>query len=1095
MFRSIIPTTVGLNNSKYVHANIDEEYELFESNDSEVKERNKTNDEATSPKHILSASNSYNIKLNHLENCKTPEELALKILKSQNFQNKRKYTNENLVLCEKKKKTNTHVNNEQFIYSTYGCPHGRYSSSSSLGRQTTQTSNLNNFSFYKAPPDGYMYNRGSYSSERRLDRDMLPLRNSSNYHGYVDKYKRLSGTYGSQQTGFSNIQWCHNRCEEMASAPPFLSTCNHIDQRVINEMDKMKVACKYQFSTLNKFDKIGISPGRSNIFAEPPHWVSKGIGEAYTGGAHKEGAHYNAIDVEAVYDHLSSYNPPKVEPTDEEPIKKPPSDDAALQRFPHSPPTKDVQAEGTHTYGDPPDGTTLHVKGEGDKQDNPVSILANAKEGDEHEDPSQEGICIPDMPKQKSVEKKAEAISQWRESAQIEGTAQSQNTLGTMDDMQIKEVEAKWVELARGESEQLLEGDIIADVEEGAGADAEGELPRLNDPNENANKGIEYDMEKSNDRVVTHYCDASIQPIDNNRRWVQLEQHMDSFLSINSSDINRNKKMKRIVTSLEGCLKNDKHIVYDEGSKVELVLEKIFANVKEFLSKEICYRRGRKRDMELSLSGERTEESRHAHGSGTYSNVEDQNGTEDERDEVSQSGSDTHNRVDEEDETLRAGEGAHRSRSKGSSKDATKNAPQNGPKKDGKKDVKKDGKKDGKKRGPNNSRSAKQPNEAVMTDLIYGHYNILLYLILLKFECFKKYVDTEEINEQVLINLKINFKNVILKLCQCEIKNRVIQFYHVHETYLVQLNWVYEKCLLYLSDLYMYIEEYDTVLVNLLDLCTLTLQTNYNVQNIILNSSNLLLRLFRNQNRKKMKKYVLDDILSNINNVNFRYNKLTFRNSQVNSTYIHLITFLLIKIAESFSHYEGDLKRKYILDQQRGGGSKGTPATSTIHNRFDSETDNDDEDDDEYYVGKCSKETCNGRRRNRSRHNGGKRNTGNAPGKKDAAQSDQSRSLSIFTSEDEDNSTCSGEPTKNSHTKGGKKKCTTGRQPPRKYQINTKKEKPKYSLRKKTTTRSYLYHYDYASTTHEYESEEKNDKKRETNINNNKKKKKKKKTF
>ncbi|ANQ10396.1 Uncharacterized protein PCOAH_00041030 [Plasmodium coatneyi] len=1074
MFRSIIPTTVGLNNSKYVHANIDEEYDLCESNDSSVKERNKTNDEATSSKRILSASNSYNIKISHLENCKTPEELALKILKSQNFQNKRKYTNEDHIPCEKKKIKNAHVNNERIIYSKNACPYGRYSSSSSLGRQTTQTSNLGNFNFYRGPPDRYMYHGGRYSSERRLDRDVLPPRNSSNFHGFIDNSNRLCNTYRREQSGFSNIHWSHNRCEEMSSEPAILNSWNHIDQRVINEMDKMKLACKYRFSTFKKFDRIGIPPGRNNIFSEPPRVVSKGMEKTYTGEAFPEGAHDNAIDVEVVYDHLSSYNPEKVDPTDEERLKKPPPDDATLQDLPQSLPTKDAQGEEKHTYKDPPDGTTHHLKCQDDKESNPVSTLAKAKEGDENGDSSQGGKSIPDMPNQKSVQKKDGAVSLWREPIQIEGTAESPNKVVKVHDMQIKEMESKWVEVPRGENGQNLEGGIEADVE--SDVDEEEESPQPDDPKDNANRCMQNDLEQNKKMMVTNDCNVSIHPRENNRSWAQLEQHMDSFLNISPTDMNKNKKMKRIVTSLEGCLKNDKHMVYDEGSKVELVLEKIFANVKEFLSKEICYRRGRKKDMASSYEGEREGEIRHAQGSGTYSNVEDDHSTVDEQDEVSQSGSDTRNNADEAGEAVPEGEGVPRSRSKGGnkgrSKGGTKNAPHSNPHNGEKR------------RGANSSRSAKQPNEAVMIDLIYGHYNILLYLILLNFECFKKYVDTEELNEKVLINLKINFKNVVLKLCQCEIKNRVIQFYHVHETYLVQLNWVYEKCLLYLSDFYAYIEEYDTVLVNLLDLCTLTLQTNYNVQNIIVNSCNLLLKLFRNKNRKKMKKYVLDDILSNINNVHFRYNKLNFRNSHVNSTYIHLTTFLLIKIADSFSHYEGDLKRKYFLDRQRGGGSKGKSAKRKIHDDFHSETDNHDEDDDdEYYPGGGPKEAHNRSRRN-------------VRGSEDHEQSDQSLSLSIFTSEDDRSSTCSGEPPKRSHPKGGKKTRTTGREPPRQNQMNAKKEKSKYSLRKKKTTKRDPHYYYHVSSTHEYESDNKEeDKKGEANICNKKKKKKKKKNI
>ncbi|OTN66469.1 Uncharacterized protein PKNOH_S09546400, partial [Plasmodium knowlesi] len=1036
MFRSIIPTTVGLNNSKYVHANIDEEYDLSGSNDNAVRERNKIIDEVTSSKRILSASNSYNIQIDHLENCKTPEEIALKILKSQNFQNKRKYTHENHVLCEKKKQNkNAHINNERIIYSKNACPYGRYSSSSSLGRQTTQTSNVDNFSFYKDPPHGYMYNGGNYMYDRRFNRDVLPPRKSCNFHGFVDNSSRLCGTHRMQQRGFSNMHWCHKRCEEISSEPAILSSCNHIDQMVINEMDKMKLACKYQFSTFKKFDKIGMPPGRNNILSEPPLGLSRGMREACPGDTYaEEGDHDNAIDVEVVYDHLSTYNPPEDVATYEEPLKNPPSDHA--------------QGEGKHMSKDPPDDTTNHLKCKDDKDSNSVSILGDTKEGDENVDPSQGEELVPDMPNQRSAKKEDGTISEWGEPTQVEQTEGTPNKVDKMDDMQIKEMEWKFVKLPRGECGKKLEEGIETGVKIGTEAekeaiaeediDAEEERPQSDDPKEKVNRYIENDFEKNNQMMGTHDCNVSIHPRDNNTRWDQLEQHMDAFLSINSRDIHKNKKMKRIVTCLEGCLKNDKNMVYDEGRKVELVLEKISANVKEFLSKEICYRRGRKKDMALSVEEERKEESIHGEESGTYSNVENEQGTEEERDEFSQSGSDnTQNQADEADETVPQRESAPRSRSKGGSKvcnkgcnkvcnkgcnkgcskDATHSnphyAPHNGEKQ----------------RGANNSRSAKQPNEAVMIDLIYGHYNILLYLILLNFQCFKKYLDTEELNEQVLINLKINFKNVVLTLCQCEIKNRIIQFYHVHESYLVQLNWLYEKCLLYISDFYIYIEEYDTILVNLLDLCTLTLQTNYNVQNIIVKSCNLLLRLFRNKNRKKMKKYVLDEILSNINNINFRYNKLNFRNSHVNSTYIHLITFLLLKIADSFSHYEGDLKRKYFLDHQREGGIEVAVTKRKIHKNFHSETDNNDEDgddsdvevdcnndeddDDEYYPGKGPKEA-----RNRSRRN--------ARRMESDGQSDQSRSLSIFTSEDEGNSICSGEPPKSSEPKRERKKRITG---------------------------------------------------------------------
>ncbi|SBS94657.1 conserved Plasmodium protein, unknown function [Plasmodium ovale curtisi] len=943
MFKSIVPATVGLNNSKYVHANIDEEFNPYNVHEN-GEGNNLGGGSGLSCEHIIRASEVYNINVESLEKCRTPEEVALKILKSHSLKNKRKYTDDSDMYYEKKKKCcNT---SSELVYFPNDHSVGRNSPTNQNIMQKKNNThidahfqhNMNNK--YKRYSDNNVTNSYSFALGQGC-------KNSSTHfmkNVYEDRQRLLNSFYNYRNNSYGDFS-TYSTNQQRGT----YDGNSYIDHKTIKEINLIKLSYKHEFYNKCNFNKRPIS------FA----WDGKENRDLFNGGPLLERG--NIINGE------------------------------------------NCEGEGAHRNGyDQHDG---HGKRDGYGQ------------RDEHGKSDEYG--------QRDKHGKSDEYGQRDEHGQQNGHQNVINNQGmtleqTMHGTDETECEKPLVHSVKKES---VEEEDISELKSEKEEKNETKMESNEQPQQSkvdSDKVDEYIFERRSSNMESS-CEEKVTLVTsreeentqdeckvNKKMCTIFEENIESFLKLSLNDINKNMKIKKIISCVEKCLKLVKNINFEKKGKMKMVIDRLFSNAKECLKKEITYRKGERKKMTCSSSSP---------------------------DEIQDDEKYIDMQYDDEC-------GDYNTPHVASTYPILQYQ----------------------KKGKKNTILRKGSNN-IINDIIYGHYNILLYLILTKFIFFKKYINTEELNENVLIHLKKNFQNVTLKLSLSEIKNKVIQFYNIHESYLIQLTSIYEKCLLYMYDLYTYIEKYETVLVNLIDLCLLPFHIHYNVQRVIVNSINLLLKVFSNHSRSSMKKYIVDHLVLNINNVNFKYNKITFKNSLVNSTYIHLFTFVLLKIAETFSSYNGDFKAKFLQHQRRRGHVNSVRcAVCNGKRRKAGERSNCGCDGD------GSDSDCDSDNEKYSIREG---YTERGKKKELSFQSDESFDLSLFTSENEsDNNSVINE-----HSGDGKvirKYCTKrdhksgiSKGVPNDRNKNHRKQNRKYLLRTKRKMKSDIYEYDNFNTTGE----------------------------
>ncbi|SCM11375.1 conserved Plasmodium protein, unknown function [Plasmodium chabaudi adami] len=1057
MFKSIVPTTVGLNNSNYVHANIDEEFNFYNNGNNNISNNFSQKEKAQiaiEHEQILNVSNSYNINIENLVNAKTPEEIALRILKSQNIQNKRKYTDNNNANYEINKK-NCNLYDPNLCYINNSELQANISSQNVLNQKYSDQHyfkyNFSEHQFQNSIKEKWkrhsdnrvVYNThgGSQNlcrSNSRTSND-TSSNNHNNYyndfrHYYNNNYNSLymNRPYITNESRFVNFQKIPNRAHNSVPLSQFNDpqNMNYIDSNIINQIDMIKFAYKKNFlnhknmNNIKQAYNIDKSNYCNNIYSIQ--------------NDHKLGIWPNASNPPPNHTvpqnkHIRSYQNNSLLP-----ILEP-------QKFEKK--TDEIITE----IGD---SNLMNIN------ENP-EIHQMVQNSNEQENKNLEKIIEPtntnDIAKIQTKDSHkidTEKIDEANNFITSENNKNdsNENKINNHNINIVKEMEENIPNFIENDKSLpmpslLFETKKTSDI---------FESPELVDKTDDE---VLYTLKDiKNKEIEKHKNDyINLNKGDDNKMRIFFEQNIESFLNLDSNDINRNKKLKSIISSIEVCLKCEKDLIYADTRKIEILLDKLLSNIDNYTNKEISYRKYVKEDKEINSSSSCLDEY------GNENNMND----------------------DEEDELIvpkLENNGKDENVKKGSQKNRQKNK-----------------KKNNLKNSQNNNSNDEKTNTNNINDIIYGNYNILLYLLLLNFTFFKNYIDIEEINKHILINLKTNFKNVIIKLCENEIKNKIIQFYNIHEQLLIQLIWTYEKVLLYIYDIYIYIEKYDTVLINLLDLCLLTFQANYNIQIIILHSINLLLKVFNTSQLKNMKKYILDNLIININTIDFKYNKINFKNSHTNSTYIHLSIFLIIKIAESFAFYYGDVKNKFILQQKSKQIKRQSKLDKSVPNKLnngkkrekiyslsshdysslndkDDEEDDDDDDDDEDY--NFSDEYSRGKKgkKNNNKLKLKKKNvkaTETKDAKYSSSSSDDSLNFSIFTSENDSENFQSdiymekkvlGKPKitdKVSKLRKGKNTYTNNSKYLHKY------GERKYSMRKKTKTRSDIYEYDNLNDTHD----------------------------
>ncbi|SCM09610.1 conserved Plasmodium protein, unknown function [Plasmodium chabaudi chabaudi] len=1056
MFKSIVPTTVGLNNSNYVHANIDEEFNFYNNSNNNISNNFPKKDKAQiaiEHEQILNVSNSYNINIENLVNAKTPEEIALRILKSQNIQNKRKYTDNNNANYEINKK-NCNLYDPNLCYINNSELQANISSQNVLNQKYSDQHyfkyNFSEHQFQNSIKEKWkrhsdnrvVYN--THGGSQNLCRSNSRTSNgtsSSNHNNYYNDFRHYYNNnynslyrnrpYITNESRFVNFQKIPNRAHNSVPLSQFNDpqNMNYIDSNIINQIDMIKFAYKKNFLnhknmnnikqaynidksnycnniySIQNDHKLGIWPNASN--PPPNHTAPQNI-------------------------HIRSYQNNNFLP-----ILEP-------QKFEKK--TDEIITEIA-------DSNLMNIN------ENP-EIHQMVQNSNEQENKNLEKIIEPTNAN--DIAKIQTKDSHKIDTEKIDETNNSITSENNKNDSNENKINNHNINIVNEMEENIpnfIENDkslpmpsLLFETKKTSDI---FEVPELVDKIDDE---ILYTLKDiKNNEIEKHKNDyINLNKGDDNKMRIFFEQNIESFLNLDSNDINRNKKLKSIISSVEVCLKCEKDLIYADTRKIEILLDKLLSNIDNYTNKEISYRKYVKEDKEINSSSSCLDEY------GNENNIND-----DEEDELIVSKLESNGK----DENVK----------KGSQKNRQKNK-----------------KKNNLKNSQNNNSNDEKTNTNNINDIIYGNYNILLYLLLLNFTFFKNYIDVEEINKHILINLKTNFKNVIIKLCENEIKNKIIQFYNIHEQLLIQLIWTYEKVLLYIYDIYIYIEKYDTVLINLLDLCLLTFQANYNIQIIILHSINLLLKVFNTSQLKNMKKYILDNLIININTIDFKYNKINFKNSHTNSTYIHLSIFLIIKIAESFAFYYGDVKNKFILQQKSKQIKRQSKLEKSVSNKLisgkkrekiyslsshdysslndkDDDEDEDDDDDEDYNF---SDEYARGKKgkKNNNKLKLKKKNikaTETKDAKDSSTSSDDSLNFSIFTSENDSEKFQSDIYMEKKVLDKPKNidKVSKLRKGKNTY-INNSKYLHKYgerksSMRKKTKTRSDIYEYDNLNDTHD----------------------------
>ncbi|CRG95190.1 conserved Plasmodium membrane protein, unknown function [Plasmodium gallinaceum] len=939
MFRSIIPTTVGLNNSTYVHANIDEGFIFCNLDKSEINKD--LENELNSSQNIINVANSYNINIENLDRCKTPEEIAIKILKSQNLENKRKYTDDN-ERCYHKNKKILNSNNEKIdIYDASNENISQLTLMNDLYADHNFQNNLKYFAeninhhqkkkdyFIPIPnyvelnqslnqnsSNNYFINLKTHSNN--LDNHNNCNNNSNEVNDHVINYVNLLKlTYKNQYKNFKLNKDIHTSCNNINDDNRdnfyLYNYVNNQDNRNMNIHEINKMNNINQLDEINKMNHVNQLDEINKM-----NHVNK-LDEINKMNHVNKLDEINNINNVNQLDEINKMN--NVNQLDE------------INKMNNVNQLNEInKMNNVNQLNDFNKMNNVNQLDEINKMNNinqldEINKMNNINQLDEVNKMNNVNK-LDEINKMNNVNQLDE-INKMSETKKVNELNKrdeiNKNENFNSDTTSIKEeniIEKNLVVLKNKEKyneHQLNEYGLIK--------------PYFL-PCEKDNLNL---FENYNNPLISKNTNDQISSKKKNSLSEIFEENINLFLNLNLIDINKNKKMKKIIISMEDCLKNDKNIIYDKTKKIETLFDKIFTNIKEFLSKDISYRKNEKTEI---YSDEKKEKSNEQLEKNLFSRKK--------------------------------------------------------------------------------SKNYNNYNNKIMNNIIFGNYNILFYLILLNFDFLKKYLNTDELNEKALFNLKINLKNIIIKLCLNEVKNKVIEFYDIHESFLIQLNYIYEKCLLYIYDIYKYVERYDTILVNLIDLCLLSFQIHYNVQNIIVNSINILMKVYRNNNKKFFKKYIIDNLMLNINNINFKYNKLNFKNNNVNSTYIHLLTFFFIKIAESFSLYNDDLKSKFLLLKEK--------KKKNNNNNNNNNYNNDDDDDDEYKI----------------------ENQENSDSDKTSNLTDETFNLSIFISENEndDNNNINKKSCDNIKINKKKKKKEKTNKIYSSKSNNTNIEK-KYSLRKK----------------------------------------------
>ncbi|CAD2102352.1 conserved Plasmodium protein, unknown function [Plasmodium vinckei brucechwatti] len=1059
MFKSIVPTTVGLNNSNYVHANIDEEFNFYNNGNNNISNNFPKKEKAQiaiDHEQILNVSNSYNINIENLVNAKTPEEIALRILKSQNIQNKRKYTDNNNANYEINKK-NCNLYDPNLCYINNSKLQANISSQNALNQKYSDQHyfkyNFSEHQFQNSIKEKWkrhsdnrvVYNthggsQNLYRSNNRTSNDSSSNNNSNYYNDFHHYYNNncnsiyMNRPYITNESQFVNFQKIPNRAHNSVPLSQFNDpqNMNYIDSNIINQIDMIKFAYKKKFlshknmnNTKQAYD-IDKSNYCNNIYL--------------TQNDHKLGVWPNASNPPPNYTVPQNIHIEPYQNNDFLPILEP-------QKFEKK--TDETATEiGDSNLMNINENSEIHkiVQNSNEQEDKNLEQIGELTNANDIVDK------IAKIQTEDSHKIDTEKICETNNSITNENNKNDSNENKINNhNIDIVEKMEENIPIFIENDKSLPMPSLLFETKKTSDIFESSELVDQIDDE------ILYKLKDIKNQEIEKYKNdyINLNKDDNNKMRIFFEQNVESFLNLDSNDINRNKKLKNIISSIEVCLKCEKDLIYADTKKIEILFDKLLSNIDNYTNKEISYRKYVKEDKEINSSSSYLDEY------GNENNIND----------------------DEEDELI-----------------APKLESNENVKKNSQKNRQKNKKKSNLKNSQKNNSNDEKTNTNNINDIIYGNYNILLYLLLLNFTSFKNYIDIEEINKHILINLKTNFKNVIIKLCENEIKNKIVQFYNIHEQFLIQLIWAYEKVLLYIYDIYIYIEKYDTVLINLLDLCLITFQANYNIQIIILHSINLLLKVFNTNQSKNMKKYILDNLIINISTIDFKYNKINFKNSHTNSTYIHLSIFLIIKIAESFSFYYGDVKNKFILQQKskqikiqnkldkkydknkpnklKNGKNRekiyslSSHDYSSLNEKGEDEDDDDDEDynfSDEYSRGKKGKQNNKKLKLNKKKV----KTTETNDVKHSSSSSDDSLNFSIFTSENDSENFQSDifiekkiaskprNSNKVSKLRKGKNAYTNNSKHLHKY------GERKYSMRKKTKTRSDIYEYDNLNDTHD----------------------------
>ncbi|ETW16704.1 hypothetical protein PFFVO_04366 [Plasmodium falciparum Vietnam Oak-Knoll (FVO)] len=264
MFRSIVPTTVGLNNCKYVHVNIDEEYDMCNIN-KDVKIYNAAQDVSNiNCKSITHLGSIYNIKIDSLEKCKSPEEIAIKILKSQNWENKRKYTNDDEYYYKKKKRISNNIMEPSYIndssYSLIDHCDNMYERNNYVNERNNY---MNEGSNYMNQGNYYMNERNIYTNEynNQLINKYAINNNMNNYMNNYNYYNNIPyNTFSQNQkevyhnVSQNNYDQCQNYNQTENNNEILYDT--HVDHDLIKQMNLLQLAYKSRFKKSNNKVKI-----------------------------------------------------------------------------------------------------------------------------------------------------------------------------------------------------------------------------------------------------------------------------------------------------------------------------------------------------------------------------------------------------------------------------------------------------------------------------------------------------------------------------------------------------------------------------------------------------------------------------------------------------------------------------------------------------------------------------------------------------------------------------------------------------------------------------------------------------------------------